>query len=903
MTLPEGVRRLLRLRDEARELDEELAYHFDRTVEELVSQGRSRESAEREARARFGDERQWRRELASIDREAASRRRWSERSEAAGELARSAVRSVARSPGLSLGIVLAFALGIGANATMFGIVERLLLKPPAHIQDAERLRRVYVEQLNPFIGEPDIGSSFSYPAFLDLGGVAAFDGIAAYRESDIVVGRGASVQEIRSVHVTGNWFELLGVRPALGRFFGASEESVGGARVAVLGHGYWQRAHGGRADAIGRTIDFGYGPYEVIGVAPQGFTGVDLAQVDVWLPLRVVAGQTQGTEWYEEPAGRSWQWIRLIARLNEGVTTAAAQSEATARFVTGHRVQIEAGDIPENPEVLLSSVMEAAGPGASGESVVAKLLLAVSLVVLLIACVNVANLLLARTLRRRRDVAVRLALGISRRRLIGQMVLEGIVLALLGGAAALLVAAWGGSLLRNVLLPGVYWSDGTISPGMLWMVIAVSVVAGIFSALIPALQAARGDVADTMRQAGAGGVTRGAARVRTSLALAQTALSVLLLVGAGLFVRSLDRVRSVDLGFDAENLYYASARAPRESFDSLAILRLYEEGRERLAALPGVRAAGVTSTLPYYSRRSVYLRAEGVDSIPRPASGGPFVHEVSEGYFEAMDLALLRGRTFTSSDGTGPRVAIVNASMARALWPDRDPLGMCLYVSRQGDASPPCSRVVGVVEDVRETAVTESVSFQYYVPLAQRQVNARPSLFVIRTTGRGPAIASQMRSAIVDLDTRVRYATVEPMSTLIDPQLRSWTLGATMLGVFGILALVVAAIGLYSVLSFDVAQRTRELGVRAALGAGRNRLLGLVVRRALGMTTIGVAAGGVAALVLVQRVETMLFEIPPRDPATFAAVIVLLHMVAAVASAVPGWRAARVAPNQALRAE
>jgi predicted permease len=893
---------VLRPGDVRRRVDEELSYHFDRTVDELMSQGETRADAEAEAARRFGDVRRYSTELERIGKGVETKRRWQDRIDVGRQSLKYAVRSLGRSPGLAIGVIIAFALGIGANLTMYSVVDRLLLRPPDHIAGPESVKRIYVSEYLSFLQDRYTGSTLSYPDYRQLRGVSAFDDVAAWAPRAVTLGAGLDATERAAVYVTGNFFGMLGVRPAVGRFFGEAEDRIGGAQQVVLSWTAWQRDFGGSRDALGRTIDFGYGPYEVIGVAPEGFTGVDLAAVDLWLPFHVVHAQTSGTEWQED---RGWQFFETVARLRNGVTPAAAEAEATAAWIAG-RAGSEFASEDADPAILLSSVLSARGPEAPPESVVARLLLIVSAIVLLIAAVNVANLLLARALRQRREIAVRLALGISRRRLIGQIVLEGMLLALAGGVAALLLATWGSTVIGRILLPDVAWGGG-INLRVTLVAAALALVAGGAAALIPALQAARGAVGDTLRQAGAGGVTRRAARMRTGLALLQTALSVLLLVGAGLFVRSLDRVRGTDFGFDPHNLVYAIPRTVAGGMPEAEALQLAERGRRNLQRVPGVRAAGTTQTLPFHSSRSMRLRAEGVDSIPTPTTGGPYVHEVSAGYIEAMDLDILAGRSIAESDvGPGPAVAVVNESMAQALWPDRSPLGRCLYVGNGPDGGPQtrCWEVVGVVENSRRQQVADVTTFQYYVPIAQQPPGSRAAgVFVIRVADETPVTLNAIRRAILDLDPRIRYVEAEPMMSRIDPRTRSWALGATVFSIFGLLALVVASIGLYSVLSFDVAQRTREIGVRSALGASARAQMRMIVGNALRITAIGVAAGVSAALALAGRLEPLLFEIPPRDPLTFFVVVLALHVVAALASSIPAWKASRVDPNIALRAD
>jgi putative ABC transport system permease protein len=895
------IRRVLRLRGVGRDVDEELAFHFDRTVTDLMAAGRTREAAEAEARLRFGDVSHYRKELEMIDERAAMRRRWSDRWDVARQSVRYAIRSLARSPGLAAGVVLAFALGIGANLTMYGIVDRLLLSPPDHIADAAGLRRIYASGYVPYLQERFTGSTISYPDYRQLRTVSAFSDVAAWARRTVTAGEGLGAVEKSAVYATGNFFPLLGVEPALGRFYTEQEDRVGGPRQVVLGWSEWQREHAGAADVIGRTIDFGYGAYEVIGVAPRNFTGVDLEDVSLWLPFHTAGGDVRGTAWLDD---LGTQFFETVARLRPESTDEQAAAEATAAWLA-----VREGTPYANPDaaerVELASVLSARGPDAPAETVVARLLLIVSMIVLLIAAVNVANLLLARSLKQRREIAVRLALGISRRRLIGQIMLEGLILAFAGGVAAALLALASRGLVGGILLPDVVWSDA--ANGRIIAAAAVlALVAGAAASLIPALQAARGTLSDTLRQAGAGGVTVRAARFRAGLSLAQTAMSVLLLIGAGLFVRSLDRVRDADLGFDPDNLIYAMPQLTTEGIPRDEMHTVMERGRESLLRVPGVLAAGATHSLPFHSFRTTRLRAEGVDSIPIPSSGGPYLYEVTPGFLEAMDLAILSGRTITERDaGAAQPVALINRSMAEGLWPGESPLGRCLYIGSGPESGPQtrCSEVVGVVEDSRRQEIENVTTFQYYIPLAQHQGNGMPRVLVIRVAEQSAATNRALRAAILGFDPRIRYVDAEPLMNRIDPSTRSWQLGAAVFSIFGVLALIVSSIGLYSVLSFDVAQRTREIGVRSALGASSRAVVSLVVGNALRITALGVVIGVAGALVLSSRIEPLLFGVGPRDPVTFLVVVIALHVTAALASSLPAWRASRVDPNVALRTD
>ncbi|MGH7480806.1 MAG: ABC transporter permease, partial [Longimicrobiales bacterium] len=426
-----GVRRVLRIPDVERDLDEELAFHFERTVEELMEDGLSESEAREEARRRFGDERFYRRELWKMDRATAARLRWAGRWEVVTDSVRFALRRMRRAPGFTAVVMLTFALGIGANATMFGILDRLLLSPPAHVADAGGVKRLMVERYVPFTGTREIQDHFSYPDYVDFTRARSFSAVAAHGERRLTVGQGRDALRVDASLVSGDYFSLLGVRPALGRFFSADEARVGGAGVVVLSDAFWQRQFGGERAVLGEVLDFGYGPYVIIGVAPRGFTGEDLDRVDVWLPLAPTTARMRGdTDWIDR---RTWYWLRVVGRLAPGAVPSTAEAEATTLHRLGRAEAIEAGDYDAKVEVLAAPLIHARGPLASEESAVATWLAGVSAIVLLIVCANVANLLLARAVGQRRETGVRLALGSSRRRILGQALTESLLLAVVGG--------------------------------------------------------------------------------------------------------------------------------------------------------------------------------------------------------------------------------------------------------------------------------------------------------------------------------------------------------------------------------------------------------------------------------------------------------------------------------------
>jgi predicted permease len=894
-------------RDPAEAADWEVAHHLAEMVDRLVEGGMTPDEARREAERRFGNPHRYRSRLERNER----RRRTTMRRMAAwgsvtGALA-GVVRTVRRSPGFAAGVVLTLALGIGANATMFGVLDRLLFSPPAHIVDADAVRRVIIER--PFLGRMTHGETLTNPDRRDLEGAASFEAVAARsRAREYTLGSGPDATRIQVSMASWDFFPLLGVHAELGRFYGADEDRIGQPGTAVISHEYWERAFASSRDELGRTLEISGHPFTVIGVAPRGFTGVDLSPVDVWLPLMAAGGMIQGTEWEDN---RGWYWFGAIARLTPGVTVEAAEQEATARHRGGRQEMIDKGRYPAEAHVALDPLIVARGPQASGESKVARWLGGVSLLVLLIACANVANLLLARGTRMRREVAVRIALGIGRERLVSMMVIESVLLAVLGGVVALLLALWGGGVVRSALMQGVYFPGSAVGGRVALFAAATAVLAGVLAGFGPALQATRADVSGDLAM-GAGASSRRRSRTRSALTVLQAALSVVLLVGAGLFVRSVRQVRDLDLGLDVDHLVMASlefaetglfpgTRNDGETGNGGTQERneVYAAAMQRLRNVPGVASVAATSS-PFQWAYATELEVPELDSIPDLPGGGPYFQDVTPGYLGTVGLRVVGGRDLAESDVPGAtRVAVVSEMMARTVWPDADPLGRCLLV---GEDATECTTVVGVAEDASRGSLEDEPYMTYYMPLAQREDRLASALYV-RTTGDPSTVAARIAPILRSIDPQVRFANVETVREMLDPEARAWTLGATMFSVFGALALIVAAIGLYGVLAFDVAQRTREIGIRSALGAERGRLLASVVGTGVRLGAAGVVIGLVVAWVAGRFASDLLFHTSPHDPLVLVGVGVALLVVSFLASFVPGLRATRVDPSEALRAE
>lgn len=767
-----GVRRLFRLgtrhRDVVeREIDQEIQAHLRDRAEQLVRQGMAPEEASAEARRRFGSVEEARRRLL---RAAARRERrlglrgWLD---ALSQDLRHAWRTAASDPGLTAVVVVVMALGIGANAAMFGILDRLLLSGPEHVREPARVVR-----LAATVDVPGTGTftttTFGHVTYALLrdratsfGRVAAYSYSPSYR---FTVGSGETAEQVLAAYATWDLFPLLGVEPRIGRFFGPEEDRAGAPGVVVLGHGWWQRRFGGDPGVLGRTITLEGRPHTVVGVAPPGFTGVELGPVDVWVPM-APRGSRITEDWQT-----TWQaqWLNVVGRLAPGATARQAGVEATRLF----RAAYDGGEEPFEQARLSAGPLWYGEDGREAMEVsVSRWLLGVSLVVLLIATANVANLLLARAVRRQREVAVRLALGITRGRLTRLLLAQSLLLALLGGAAALAVVPLIAALVRATLLPEVEWTAPLVDGRVAVVAVALAVVTGVLAGLIPAVRTSRRDLTAPLR---GGGYAGGGApsRLRHVLAVAQATFSVVLLVGAGLFVRSFAEAQTLDLGVEPDRVLRVSASWPRSleawtparmEKDRARSARFYDEALERARRLPGVEHAAIAIGVPFGTRFQVKLRVPGLDELPRLPGGGPNIQAVSPGYFATVGLELIRGRVFEPADRAGSeRVAIVSRTMSETLWPGEEPLDKCLLV---GPAeAPPCTRVVGVVEDGHRYALREEPAMQYYIPYGHEESFAGSDL-LIRPAGEPREMIEPVRRALLDVDPGVLWLDVVPSTS------------------------------------------------------------------------------------------------------------------------------------------
>jgi putative ABC transport system permease protein len=801
-------------------------------------------------------------------------------------------RALLHAPGFTIAVVLTLALGIGANSTMFAILDRLLFSPPQHIANADRLRRVFVYGKTPFKPEIGYSSSMTYPDLRDLARTKAFAQLAGFSARTMTLGRGETSEQITVELASASYFPALGVRPKLGRFYVESEDDVHAAvPTVVLSHGFWQRRFGGAASVLGQTLDLGAGKYTVIGVAPPGFTGINLAPIDAWVPLRTAGAIESGTNWVD---AYGWYWMQLVARLNPGVTDERTAAEASALYRSGQPLK-ERED--SSAQVRLASVIAARGPNRTQETIVAEALGGVALLVLLIACANVANLFLARSMQRRKQFAVQSALGVGRGRLLLQNLTEALLLAVSAAVLAYFISSAVAPALFRVLLKNAYLpTAGGLRAAL--MTGALALVTVLMGAFIPALRASRVDLLDALRS---GRSSLRSSWARAALLGTQAALSVIMLVGAGLFVRSLQKATTVDLGLSLDALA-VNLELDSETGDQHETEVTYQVF-ERLQRHPLVQHAAVSSIPPFNGFWGKRVYVPDADSTAR-GTMGPAFYSATADYFKTLNIPLLRGRALLAADdrrGAAP-VAVVSKATANALWRDKDPLGKCMMI---GDprAKPPCTTVVGVVGDVQRDLTSGKPLLTYYVTPHHSDDEGSAGVVVVSVKGNPRDAIPAIREAARLAAPGIRFVTVQPISDFLEYDLRSWKLGATLLTIFGILALIVAAAGVYSVLAFDVVQRRFELGVRAALGAPAPRQVRSIVAQQLAVTAIGVIIGLAAALGLARLASDLLFRVRPTDPAVYVGVVLTLGAVAAAAAALPAWRATRVDPKIALLSE
>jgi len=792
---------------------------------------------------------------------------------------RFAVRSLLRSPGYALVATLCLALGIAANVTVFTPINTLLLRP-LPFTDPDRVMNVFTTLTR----EGRFEGNWSYPDYADLGTAGgAFSAVGLITERQWNIGGLDEPERIQGARMTASVFPLLGITTVLGRGFRADEDDAG--KVMLMSHGLWQRKFGGDPSVIGRALTVNGEPYTVVGIVQEKIRFPELAEV--WLPL----------EPGEMRSHREWRNYNFIARLAPNVTQAHAQARVAA---TMRQLETRYADTNKDWTAWIESYRENV---ARDVRPIMLIMLAAVAFVLLIACANVANLMLARATSRQREIAVRLALGAGRRRVVQQLLTESVLRGVLGGGVGAVLGVWGvDAIVRLLPAEMPFWMVFDVDRRVLGATLAVSILTGIIFGLVPALQASSPRLGETLKEnsrSASGGVR--SARLRSTLVVTELVLSVVLLIGAALMIQSFVRMRTAKLGFEPADVltFQMSLEGERYATDT-ARVQFYDQLTDRLAALPGVERAGGIAWLPVRSCCS-WVDYEPVGktftSTDRPNA---LYNVVTPGFFQAAGVSVLAGRAFTREDGmSAPRVAIVSKAFADREWRGENPIGKQLRLG-ENDTIP--ETVVGVVASfVQDRRVTDNFRPQVFVPLAQTA--RRGMYFAVRASGDPATLAAAVRTEVKRMDADLPLAELKTMPRVIAERMFEPRVYGLMFTIFAVCALALAVIGIYGVMAYSVAQRTHEFGVRIALGAQPRDVLLLVLRGGIRLVVLGIAIGVPAAFAMGRGLSGLLYGVGGSDPMTFLGVPVVLGTVALLASTVPARRATRVQPIIALRNE
>jgi predicted permease len=892
-----GVRAMWRRGAAERELDAELREYLESSVEEKMRAGLSRDDAARAARVEMGSIAAVKDHTRDVGWEAGVESLWRD--------VRYAGRTLRKSPGFSGIAMLTLALGIGANSAIFSIVNAIMLRPlpVPRPQELIALSTVYPNDVEPI---------FSYAAYRRFAAESAPVGSVIAASSvrrDALVLDGPP-EPVGYKWVSGNYFTTLEVPAAIGRIVLPSDDRLpSGEPVAVLSYAYWTRRFANDASVIGRTFRLRARPFTIVGVAPRGFSGETNGEApDLWLPM---TAQPDAPEWLWK--GHSTTWLGLIVRLHGNV--AQPQAEAVLGSIY-QQVRDEVASSTESQE-FRRSVLESrlavtratAGSSRLRDQLSAPLTALMALVglVLIIACANVANLMLARAETRRRETAVCLAIGAGRMRVVRQAFAEALLLAATGGAAGLLLAFWGSSVLAALASGALPLSiDARPDVRVLGFTLLVTVVTAIVFGLAPALRAGSIDPLPALKAAGGPGRATSRIRLRRIFVVTQIAVSLVLLVAAGLFARSLAKLEAIDIGFDSGHVLLLEVTPPADAtpLDIEERRNLYQRLLTRAAAIPGVRGASLS--LSGLFSRGTWRNAIIVEGVEPPpgVTFRTFANAVSPDYFAVMGMTMVRGRPFSAADrAAAPPVAIVNRTFARQFFGGADPVGRRIGLC----AGTPCVlrggmiEIVGLLEDAKYYSLREESRAMLYLPLAQYPQN--PRQLEVRTTADPAGVAATLHRELSSVDSRLAIVAMRTLQDQVDSSIVAERLVARLSLVFGLLALALAAVGLYGVIAYVTTQRTGEIGIRMALGAGGREVRRLVLRDTLALVVAGVLIGLPLALAGARLLANQLYEIGPADPMAIAVGLTTLLLAALIAGYLPARRAARVDPLAALRAE
>jgi putative ABC transport system permease protein len=796
-------------------------------------------------------------------------------------------RQLLGKPGFALIATLSLALGIGANTAIFSLVDAVLLRPLT-FHDPDRLVMVWEDA--PKIGAPRNSSApANYADWKAQNRV--FEDMAAISWPSFNLTDEGEPERVEAHAVTANFFPLLGVKPELGRVFTGEEDQPGRNNVALISYGLWQRRFGGDPALIGKEITLDGQKHVVIGVLPSGFQFMS-KETSLWVPIAFSP---------QELANRGGHYLTVVARMKPGVALQEAHADIAAIMQRINR------DHP-TPGFEFGSVVISLREQLAGDVRPALILLLVAVgFVLLIACANIANLLLARGAARYREIAVRAALGAGRHRIVRQLLTESVLLAVAGGAAGLLFAWLSFSFLKQIVPAGMALNAGVrIDARIFGFTLLLSLLTGIIFGLAPALQAAKVDLNEALKQSGGrAGTGGGHRRLRSALVVIEVALALVLLVGAGLLINAFLRLRSLDIGVNTENVLTLRTTLPRNKYGELPKRDgFYRQVLERVRALPGVVSAGYTTAAPLTWKGGTSSFA--IEGREQGAGQDAQQRQISAGYMETMGVKLRQGRFFDERDGAQSQpVAIINETMARQFWPGVDALGR-RFKRGSVDSQNPWVIIVGVVGDMKEMGLEAPAKAEMFFPYQQMpnfSVWDMPRDLMVRTTGDPMSVAAAVRQAVWSADRNQPVSNIRTMDEILSEEVAQRRIGMTLLAAFAALALALASLGIYGVLSYSVTQRTQEIGIRMALGAGSKDVLRMVLADGMRLAAAGIAIGLGASFALTRLMAGLLFGVSASDPLTLGGVALLLITVALTACFIPARRATKVDPMVALRVE
>lgn len=873
--LSHRIRTLLAPNRHALELEEEVQFHLDL---DTMQSGDPVES-----RHRFGNRSYYREETRAAT--------WLRAVDRLTDDIRAAWRSVRRAPGVVAVITLALTLGIGVNATAFSLLDAVYLRAPSGVSDPSALRRYWVEHTRTGTGVPFHSSNIGHPYYRIIAELSGHqDNVTTYMPSQAPLGPGLDGPTANVVYAAANYANVLGIRTSAGRFYSPEEDRLGaGAPVAVISDAFRRRHLGDGSSPVGASIDLAGRQYTIIGVFEPAFSGLDLQAADVWLPLGGWSGRPQ---WWDNPYAGNLQVIERAVDPAVELTAAQRATDAVRRY---NRERLGAA-ADTMMRIYLGPIQAGQKPGQPRTDVlISTRLVGIAVLVLIVALANVINLLLARGLARRQELSVRLALGLSRPRLIGVLTLETMLIAGVAGSAAALAGWAGGGALRRLLLPEISWEHSAFDWRVGALTAGLTLITGLIAGIVPALHASRPALMGTIK---GGGPKRPRSFLRNSLVMTQAALSLALMAGATLSLRSLRNVTTLDLGYEADGLVFGEIRfesgtAPAASVQDAGLTSV----ATRLADRPGVISVARSNMPPMHGIGvpQYYVGADSGGSFPIGAT----MLRVSPSFFDVTGLSLLQGRGF-AEHGTGGEI-VINQAMARMIWPDVDPLRQCMQV---GSRANPCYTIVGVVETSRMGSVIEPEPMpQYYMRADDPLAESIAGIIIVRAEATR---ATAVRDAL-DAELRQAFPTGYPrvtsMTGNLEPQYRPWRVGAILFSGVGLLAMAVTLLGIYSTVSFSVEQRTREFGIRMALGAQQQTVVRQVITEGLRTVAIGVVAGIILVLAAGRLLRALLYGIEPDDPTVVITVSFALIAIAGLAAFLPAWRASRIDPAETLRTD